>query len=110
MVGLLAWRGAVSSGGGGRWDGLAVCLHPCAAPSADECRCPWGGIGEGSTFPSAISDSLPGVNVCCQKNVLSYAFFPLDLWKHCAFLLPASQLVPALPARTEFPLSHREAG
>lgn len=54
MAGLLAWHGAVSSSVCGRWDGLAVRLHPCAAPSADDVQVSLGGKAPLSPWPSAI--------------------------------------------------------
>lgn len=85
---------------------------PALLPPRTTCRWPWEGSAGSvsSAFSLAISVSLPGGNAFCQKNVPSSIFFPLALWKHCAFLLLAPQMVPALAARTEFPLSHPAAG
>lgn len=83
-------------------------------PQKTTCRCPW----EWESWLSKLSFLLgyqcfASISECflpekCSQLYLFF-FFLLALWKHCAFLLLASQLVPALPlVHTKSSLRHGE--
>lgn len=88
-----------------------LCPHP-AAPTEDNLQVS-PGVGE-LAQPAQLS---PWLSVLCfhkwmfsaRKMFPAIFFFPLALLKHCAFLLLASQLVPALPlVHTKSSLRHGE--
>lgn len=88
-----------------------LCPHP-AAPTEDNLQV---SLGAGELAQRA--QLSPWLSVLCfhkwtfsaRKMFPAIFFFPLALWKHCAFLLLASQLVPALPlVHTKSSLRHRE--
>lgn len=81
-------------------------------PQKTTCRCPW----ERESWLSELSflfgyQCFASISECFLPEKCSqlYFFFPLALLKHCAFLLLASQLVPALPlVHTKSSLRHGE--
>lgn len=103
------WKALVVAWVWGQSAGSLIYVPIRLLPQQTTCRCPW----EGESWLSELRFLLgyqwfASMSECFLPEKCSQLFFfsPLALWKHCAFLLLASQLVPALPVHTKSSLRH----